>query len=107
MNPRTTPEAFRDAVYDIVRQIPYGKVYTYGRVADLAGFVNYSRHVGNVLKHASGYELPWHRVVNSEGRIAPGHPEQKKLLKEEGVLFNSNGKVDMKRCLWRPEDYNM
>ena len=48
-------------------------------------------------------KLPCHRVVNKEGRIAPGWSRQRTLLEEEGVRFKSNGHVDMARCLWEPE----
>ncbi len=100
-----TSDKFRDAVCDIVRQIPPGKVYTYGRVADLAGYLNCSRQVGYVLKTSSLPDLPWHRVVNSRGRLAPGHPDQRQLLLREGISFRPNGFVDLSRCLWHPEDF--
>ena len=47
--------------------------------------------------------LPCHRVVNKEGRTAPGWSRQRPLLEEEGVTFKSNGHVDMQRHLWEPE----
>jgi len=46
--------------------------------------------------------LPCHRVVNKEGRTAPGWSRQRPLLEEEGVRFNANGHVDMSRYLWEP-----
>lgn len=71
---------FSVEVCDIIRQIPAGKVLTYGQIARLAGFSNYSRWVGKVLSHHPGTAaLPCHRVVNSQGRTAPHWPGPKKL----------------------------
>ena len=78
-----------------------GKVLTYGQIARLAGFSNYSRWVGKVLSHHPGTAaLPCHRVVNSQGRTAPHWPGQKSLLAAEGITFQPNGRVDLKRHLW-------
>lgn len=91
---------FAQNVYNMVRMIPYGKVTTYGRIAVLIGFPNHARGVGKALKFAPE-GLPCHRVVNHQGRLAPGWSEQRKLLEQEGVLFKENGCVDLKRFLWR------
>lgn len=92
---------FSIEVCDIIQQIPAGKVLTYGLIARLAGFSNYSRWVGKVLSHYPGAaDLPCHRVVNSQGRTAPHWSEQKSLLAAEGITFKSNGCVDLKRHLW-------
>lgn len=92
---------FKHDVHSIVASIPRGKVLTYGLVARLAGYPNHSRLVGRVLDGASAASgIPCHRVVNSQGRTAPGWSEQHKLLEAEGVTFKSNGNVDMKSCLW-------
>lgn len=88
-------------VYDIVRQIPAGRVLTYGVIARLVGFPHHSRLAGQALAQVSAaIHLPCHRVVNSQGRIAPHWPEQQKLLETEGVIFKSNGCVDLKKSLW-------
>ena len=95
-------ELFKTDVYHIVRQIPAGKVLTYGLIARLAGYPQYSRMVGQILAHTpSSLHLPCHRVVNSQGNTAPGWPEQKELLSAEGVLIKPNGKVDIKKYLWQ------
>ena len=92
---------FYAEVYSIVREIPVGKVCTYGQIARLAGCPQYSRMVGQAMCHAPVDEqLPCHRVVNSQGRLAPGWGEQRELLLKEGVGFRPNGCVDLKRCLW-------
>ena len=108
LNPdRMTPEQarlFRDDVLNIVSQIPYGQVTTYGMIAAWAGWPSHSRMVGRTLRYTPGAEqLPCHRVVNKEGRTAPGWSRQRMLLEQEGVSFKSNGHVDMSRHLWEPE----
>ena len=101
---RMTPEqarAFRDDVLNIVSQIPRGCVTTYGHIATLTGWPSHSRMVGRTLRYTPGAELlPCHRVVNIEGRTAPGWSRQRTLLESEGVTFKSNGHVDMKKHLW-------
>ena len=108
---------FGEDVLNIVSQIPYGKVTTYGHIAALAGWPSHSRMVGRTLRYscvpsvasdqrssAPGAEkFPCHRVVNKEGRTAPGWSRQRILLEEEGVCFKANGHVDMQRHLWEPE----
>ena len=95
--------SFRDDVLNIVSQIPCGRVSTYGDIAALAGWPSHSRMVGRTLRYTSGAELlPCHRVVNKEGRTAPGWSRQRPLLEAEGVSFKANGRVDMKRYLWEP-----
>ena len=104
---RMTPEqarTFCDDVLNIVSQIPRGMVTTYGLIAVWAGWPSHSRMVGRTLRYSPGAEeLPCHRVVNKEGRTAPGWSRQRTLLEEEGVTFKSNGHVDMGRYLWEPE----
>lgn len=94
---------FSDDVLNIVAQIPRGKVTTYGIIAAWAGWPSHSRMVGRTLRYTPGaVELPCHRVVNIEGRTAPGWIRQRMLLEEEGVTFKSNGHVDMRKHLWQP-----
>lgn len=95
---------FGEDVLNIVRQIPYGKVTTYGHIAALAGWPSHSRMVGRTLRYSPEAEkLPCHRVVNKEGRTAPGWSQQRPLLEKEGVRFKSNGHVDMQLHLWEPD----
>ena len=102
-----TPEqmrVFRDDVLNIVAQIPCGRVTTYGTIAAWAGWPSHSRMVGRTLRYTPGAEvLPCHRVVNKEGRTAPGWSSQRPLLEAEGVTFKANGHVDMLRHLWEPD----
>lgn len=77
---------FSVEVCDIIRQIPAGKVLTYGQIARLAGFSNYSRWVGKVLSHHPGTAaLPCHRVVNRQ--LLTG-PDKKAYLPPKESLFN-------------------
>lgn len=99
-------------VYQAVRQIPKGKVATYGQIAALCGSPRASRQVGwalNVLK--PGTNVPWQRVINREGWITIENMRatkdmQAELLRSEGVnvqLRDGNYWVDLKRFLWNPE----
>lgn len=95
---------FQADVLNIVSQIPRGKVTTYGHIAALTGWPSHSRMVGRTLRYApEAVDLPCHRVVNKEGRTAPGWSRQRVLLEAEGVTFKSNGYVDMQRFLWEPD----
>lgn len=97
-------EDFCHDVYAVVKEIPVGKVTTYGGIAALLGLPQCSRLVGRALKQVpSGLALPCHRVVNAAGRLTPGWDEQRGLLAAEGVCFRTNGCVDMRQCLWNQE----
>lgn len=93
-----------DLIYEIlsvVEEIPEGCVATYGQIARLTGREKNARLVGRVLSMAEYYDrYPCHRVVNHAGRTAPGWPEQRALLEDEGVTFKPNGHVDLKRHRW-------
>lgn len=78
-------DEMKDDVYDIVRQIPAGRVLTYGDVARLAGWPNNSRQVGRLMATTHSREVPCHRVVNATGRLVAHWPEQMDLLLAEGV----------------------
>ncbi len=92
---------FRQSVIDVVCQIPFGRVTTYGHIATLAGWPSHARMVGRILHLAPECKsIPCHRVVNSMGRTAPGWQNQRDLLESEGVIFKNNGCVDIKRHLW-------
>jgi len=96
---------FQGDVLNIVSQIPQGKVTTYGIIAAWAGWPSHARMVGRVLRFSSeSASLPCHRVVNREGRTAPGWSLQRTLLEQEDVSFKANGHVDMQRHLWEPEE---
>ena len=87
-------------VWKVVAEIPSGHVLTYGEVARLSGMPRAARRVSQALRWApKGLSLPWHRVINAQGRISipedsVWHQRQKSLLQDEGVVF-LNGKVDL------------
>lgn len=88
-------------ILSVVEEIPKGKVTTYGQIARLTGREKNARLVGKVLGISSYYgDYPCHRVVNHEGRLAPGWKEQRILLEEEGILFKDENHVDLKSCMW-------
>ncbi len=94
-----------DIIYDIVRQIPRGKVATYGQIARLAGNKRMSRVVGSALHANSDPEhIPCYRVVNREGRVAPafafgGEEVQIQMLEADGIEV-IDGCVDLKKYQW-------
>ena len=101
-------DAYR-RIYAAVKKIPKGKVATYGQIAQLAGMARAARQVGYAL-HAlpHGSCVPWHRVVNHQGRISTrssgGHDQwQRVLLEEEGVEFDTVDRIALVRFQWRPE----
>jgi methylated-DNA-protein-cysteine methyltransferase-like protein len=100
--------SFFDQVYVVVRQIPRGKVASYGQVAALLGYPRAARTVGwalAALRENSEPDVPWQRVINSQGRVSIRNlehapEEQQMLLEAEGIEFNAQGKVDWKRYGW-------
>jgi len=92
---------FSNIVYEIVMDIPFGSVATYGMIAFLSGHPQRSRMVGQALHHApDSLNIPSHRVVNCLGRLTPGWTEQKQLLANEGIQLKESGCVDLKKHLW-------
>ena len=92
-----------EKIYEVVKNIPKGKVATYGQVARLAGNPRWSRVVGYALHNnpAPGI-IPCHRVVNREGKVAEifafgGGEAQRQLLEAEGVVFELNGRIDLEK----------
>jgi methylated-DNA-protein-cysteine methyltransferase-like protein len=99
-------------VYAVVRQCPAGFVTTYGQVATLLGSPRVARHVGYALAALAfnEEEVPWHRVINSQGRIShrgdvKRATKQERLLKREGVVFDLRGRVDLRRFLYPYPDF--
>lgn len=99
-----------EAIYAVVRRIPAGRVATYGQVAGLAGLDGCARQVGyalSALKDKSA--VPWHRVVNAQGKISPrsgGSPAgliQRLRLEDEGVEFDEQGRILLRIYQWRPQ----
>lgn len=103
-------DGFRQAVLEMVRRIPEGRVTTYGRIAAAIGHPRRARHVGLALAGASDAgDYPCHRVVNREGFLSGGwsfgRPDaMRQMLREEGVPFIGEHTVDLDACLWEPPE---
>ena len=98
---------FARRVRTVVRNIPRGRVATYGQVAELAGYPRHARRVGQVLQPPPGEEpVPWQRVINAQGGVSTRGGGQAGLLRGEGVRF-SGGRVPLEQYRWRPEEGNI
>lgn len=108
MTPSGGPSSSYQRIYAVVRQIPRGRVATYGQVATLAGLNGHARQVGYAMAALpSRSVLPWHRVINAQGRISMrrsgpgGSIIQQQLLEREGVRFDAGGRVSLATFRWR------
>ena len=93
-------------IYQITKQIPRGKVTTYGTIAQSINLKD-SRLVGWALHQNKDYQIPCHRVVNRQGKLAPGYvlggiQKQKQKLKKEGIKFLNKNTVDLESHFWKP-----
>jgi len=93
------------AILQTLASIPYGKICTYGAIAKLSGNNGKARHIGFILKNLpKGSAIPWHRVINSQGRISfpedsKHYQQQRERLEAEGINV-LHGKVSLKQHLW-------
>lgn len=98
---------FATRVEAIVRQIPPGRVMTYGQIAALCGNVRAARIVGGIA-HFGQPDLPWQRVVNKAGGLAAGYPGgragHRAQLQAEGIAVSDDFQVDVASLLWSPID---
>jgi methylated-DNA-protein-cysteine methyltransferase-like protein len=106
------PIIFNNQVWEIVRQIPPGRVATYGQIARMlpppdgveekAYQAFGPRWVGSAMAKCPE-DVPWQRVINSKGEISPrpGAEHQRQLLEEEGVAFNERNRIDLKSFGWQ------
>src|SRR6476469_4846086 len=96
---------FRERVEAVVRQIPKGRVMTYGQIAALCGNARAARIVGGIA-HFGDPELPWQRVVNKQGGLAAGYPGgrqgHKAHLEGEGINVSEDFRVEVGQLLWTP-----
>jgi len=96
---------FTEAVIEIIKAIPEGKVQTYGGISRLAGTPFGARQVVRILSSMTDkHNLPWHRVVNSKGELPRMYEEmfteQTDLLRSEYIIVSDEGKVDLEKYLW-------
>jgi len=98
-------DGLNEKIYAVVRQVPAGRVTTYGAVAKIVGGCT-ARMVGYAMAATpDGSHVPWQRVINSQGKISPhgfgyGSAIQRQLLEEEGIVFDLSGKIDMQKYGW-------
>ncbi len=101
---------YRQRVYAIVSEIPVGRVMTYGQIAEMLGEGYTPRTVGFVMHASDTKEIPWQRVINSQGACSTGRMTvpinlQQKMLEDEGVKFNEKGRCDLNLHRWSPEGF--
>ena len=94
-------------IYQLMSELPAGKVTTYGDLAALAGSPRAARVVGGIA-HTGPLELPWHRLVNAQGGLAIGFPGgqevQKQLLEQDGIECDEQWHIkEFGERRWRPE----
>ncbi|MDR0770483.1 MAG: MGMT family protein [Burkholderiales bacterium] len=104
VSPHMAADTFAQRLYPIIAAIPFGKVTTYGTLARLAGSSRAARQVGGVLRHLpKDSTLPWHRVINHQGRISltgSALLRQKRQLREESIVFRKDGSIDLELFGW-------
>ena len=102
-------ENFFERVYAIARQIPYGKVTSYGAIAKVLGSARSARMVGWAMNACHGRsDVPAHRVVNRKGLLTGKHHFDgtnlmQQLLESEGIKIENNQIVDLEKHLWQPD----
>ncbi len=100
----SAPATLYERIYAHVKAIPPGYVTTYGTIGRLVGcparVVGYALHF---LGKTDRPEVPWQRVINAHGGISTYGHEQRRLLEEEGVVFDAEARVDLERFGWRFE----
>ena len=110
MDNQVNDQKYRERVYEIVREIPSGKVMTYGQLAEILGAGYTPRTVGFVMHGADTNYVPWQRVINSKGACSTGKMTmpinlQQQMLEDEGIFFNEKECCDLKEYLWSPEGF--
>lgn len=100
------PNNFKQQVHELVRQIPKGRLMTYGQIAALCGSPYAARVVGGVA-HWGDPDLPWQRVVKKNGSLAEGYPGgqegHRQVLEHEGIKVSSDFKVNVEELIWWPK----
>ena len=97
-------QGFFERVYAVVRCVPKGRVISYGEIAKILGCPRAARQVGWAMRQSPD-DIPWQRVIKADGSIAGGGFSElrRALLREEGVPFLPDGRVDMAACQWDGE----
>ena len=92
-------------IYEVARQVPPGRVASYGQITEIVGAGCDARMVGYAMAGApEGGDIPWQRIVNRQGKISlpgKGGEIQRMRLEAEGIIFDARGRIDMERFGWR------
>ncbi len=109
-NEPVNDQKYRRRVYEIVNQIPVGRVMTYGQIAEILGKSYTPRTVGFVMHAADTENVPWQRVINSQGACSTGRMTvpinlQQQILESEGVKFSDKGRCDLNVYRWSPAGF--
>ncbi len=101
-SPQSGTGTFHERVWSYLRDVPAGKVVTYGQVAQELGSPDAAQAVGSVMRALPGEsDIPWHRVVNAQGQLAGSEvPEQRRRLADEGISIGTDGSVDLDEHRW-------
>ncbi len=97
------PEVLKLRIYEVVQQVPPGLVSTYGDIATIVGGGIDARTIGQALNQipkAGVEQVPWQRIVNAQGGISTKGLLQRKLLVDEGIMFDERDRIDLRRFRW-------
>lgn len=97
------PQILKLRIYEVVEQVPPGFVSTYGDIAAIVGGGIDARTIGQALNQIpkqGAEDVPWQRIINAQGGISTKGLLQRKLLEDEGVVFDANDRIDLRRFRW-------
>ena len=100
---RDVPEVLKQRIYEVVIAVPAGRVATYGDVAAIVGSGCDARTVGyalNAIPKVDAQAIPWQRIINAQGGISTKGLLQRKLLEDEGIVFDGDGRVSLSQFRW-------
>jgi len=98
------PDVLKRRIYDVIAQVPPGTVATYGDIATIVGGGVDARTVGfalNAIPKDDPESLPWQRIINAQGGISTKGLRQRKLLEDEGIVFNDADRIPLMTYRWR------
>ncbi len=101
-------KGLRERIYEVVCQVPPGRVASYGQIAEIVGPGCDARMVGYAMAATpAGRDIPWQRIVNREGRVSQpgtGGAKQRMRLEAEGIQFDTRNRIDMRQYGWEGPD---
>lgn len=97
------PEILKLRIYEVVQQVPRGSVSTYGDIAAIVGGGIDARTIGQALNQVpkqDEQQIPWQRIINAQGGISTKGLLQRKVLEDEGIVFDDRDRIDLRRFRW-------